>query len=353
MQPSTRELDIDIESLIETERSYITIYNEFGFQNFLSAKTPDDLDKELFSDKDGWKVEFLVSTSKDMVSKEVKVLIPIQDSFYHFFMDSLALLLRLHRQDPSLLFVLYIQRSRPSKSYEDFLVLMFNILDSITVKYKTISTLVGHNFAPVYEFDNYILIDENRNLYQSLSFVDINHMINLALQYSKTDKNSDTYSPVPFRKVYLTRGGKGSYLGPIAKDYKYYKDDLRMYEEEKLEKFFGDLGYEIVEPETKFDSIMEQINYMREVKSLVAVTCSGLMNMLFMQDNQTVIEIQVELVQVMGGSDPELIMPLQNLHSYYQSLSFVNKHTFISIPSDRDPDKVIEALSKDSLSYIL
>jgi len=31
----------------------------------------------------------------------------------------------------------------------------------------------------------------------------------------------------------------------------------------------------------------------------------------------------------------------------------MNEHTFISIPSDRDPDKVIRALTKDALSYVL
>jgi hypothetical protein len=351
MEPSTRELEIDLDRLIHREPAYITTFHEFG--NFIIADTAQNLEVEYFRDKNGSKTEFFVSTSRDMLSPEVKVLIPIEDTFYHFFIDSLPALLKIHKQDPGVLFVLYLQRARPNPSYEKFLALLFRILDSIDIKYKLISTVVGMDFAPTYKFDNYILIDQKINIHEILTFVDIEYAIDLAFKCARDDKWEGGEMAAPFRKVYLTRGGKGGDIGPIAESYEFYKDDLRMYEEEKLEKFFTDLGYEVIDPETKFDSIMEQMAYMREVKTLVAVTCSGLANMIFMQKGQTVIELQAELVQVVGAMDPDNIIPKQNLHNFYQPLSFMGGHTYIGVPSRRDPDVVIEKLSKDAISYLL
>ena len=346
MEPSTRKIEIDVENLIQRDTSYVTTLNDFG--DFIAAETPDKLETEYFKDKDGSKVEFFVSTSDDMVSEDIKVLMPISDKFYHFFIDSLTTLLKIHKQHPGVIFVLYINRSKPNPSYEDFLVLLFKVLDFMNVRYKVISTVPGMDFAPTYKFNNYVLIDSRINVHEMVTFIDVRYAIDLAIK-SAVDESEDVV--VPFRKVYLTRGGKGADIGPVADDYEFYRDDLRIYEEEKLEKFFSDLGYEIVEPETEFESIAHQIRYMREVKALVSATSSGLANMMFMQNNQTVIEIQVEIVQVFDNTIP--VVPVQSLHNYYQPLSFMGGHLHISIPSDRHPDKVIEVLTKDALSYIL
>ncbi len=352
MEPSTREIQIELDKLVQHDAAYVTIFHEFG--KFVVADTPEGLEAEYFKDKVGSKIEFFVSTSNEFISEETKVLLFIEDTFYHFFIDSLTGLLKFHRENPSALFVLYLQKARPNPAYEKFLPLLFRILDRANIRYKVVSTVVGMDFAPVYKMNNYVLIDQNINIHEMLTFVDIERAVYWSFKAARDDQWEEHEPTPPFRKVYLTRGGKGGDLGPIDKDYKYYKDDLRMYEEEKLEKFFSDLGYEIVEPETKFDSIMEQIMYMREVKTLVAVTCSGLANMIFMQPNQLVIELQAELVQVNGDySDAGMLVPKQNLHNFYQPLSFMGDHTYIGIPSRRDPDAVIDKLSKDAISYLL
>jgi hypothetical protein len=263
----------------------------------------------------------------------------------------------MYEDNPEYIFILYLQRARPNPSYDKFLALLVRILDSIGVIYKVISTIAGQNFAPVYKFNNYILVDNNFNLHKTLTFVDVQRAIALAFKYGRdAGELEDQPDPPPFRRVYLSRDGKSGRLGPIDTNYEFYKDDLRMNEEHKLQEFFSNLGYEIIDPETKFDSIMEQMFYMSEVKTLVAVTCSGLANMMFMQPGQLVVELQAELVQVNVHAsflDYGQIIPIQNLHNFYQPLSFMNGHTYISIPSNRDPDVVIEKLSKDAISYLL
>lgn len=364
MEASTRLMDLNLEELIQYDKSYITIFHEFGI--FLRAKTVEELQDANFKincirgeapDNENMAVprsEFFISTNEELNSEQVKVLVAVEDTFYHFFIDSLPIILKIHRQDPSVLFVLYLQRARPNPAYEKFLTLMFRILDGIDLKYKTISTIPGSDYANVYQMSNYVVIDTQMNIHEIVSFVDIKYAVDLAMRYCRDGAQEEYNLMPPYRKVYITRGGKGKDVGPIDKDYKYYKDDLRIYEEEKLEKFFSDLGYEILQPEVKFDSIMEQMRYMEEVKTLVSVTSSGLTNMIFMQSNQTIIELQAELVQVLDGPRADGgIIPKQNLHSFYQPLSFMNEHTYISIPSQRDPDKIIETLSQDSLSRIL
>jgi hypothetical protein len=351
MEQSTRKIRINTEELVERAPAYITTFHEFG--QFIVADSPQTLGHTVEGE-----VEFFISTSEEMLDYQVKVLIPVEETFYHFFMDSLPLLLKLYNQDPSLMFVLYLQKARPNPSYKKFLALLFRILDGMKIRYKTISTIVGFDYAPTYQFSNYIIVDnKNFNMHEYVTFVDIQYAVDIAFKYScDATELEGQPDPPPFRKVYLTRGGKGGDLGPIDRNYEFYKDDLRMYDEYKLEKFFSDRGYEVVEPETRFDSIMEQMVYMKEVKTLVAVTCSGLVNMIFMQPDQLVIELQAELVQVNVHAkylDSGEIIPIQNLHNFYQPLSFMGGHTYIGIPSNRDPDVVIEKLSKDAISYLL
>jgi len=338
MEPSTRKLFFEIEALMQTNEAYITTDNEGG--NFITANSVFDL-------TDMNKKDFLVSTSEEFVSEEPKVLIYIQEYFYHFFIDSLTSLLKLHNQHPSFHYVIYIQKSRPSETYDKFLTMLYKILSALGVTHTIIPTIADQRFAPVYKFKNYILIDSRINMRQT--FPDIAYAADMAIKCSKEDE-VDELEVEPYRRVYLTRGGAGKHIGFMPDNYEYYQDDIRMEDEWKLEQFFSDLGYEVINPEGKFESIAEQIRYMQEVKTLVSVTCSGLANMLFMKPNQLVIELQAELVQFIGY---ESNFPEQHLHNFYPPLSFIRGHKYLSIASNRDPDKVISDLTSGSFSYIL
>jgi capsular polysaccharide biosynthesis protein len=185
-----------------------------------------------------------------------------------------------------------------------------------------------------------------------MSFLDIKYMADIIIKHSKKYMNV-TDSVEPFRKLYISRGHAPSDLGPIVEGYPDYTDDKRMNDAWKLEEFFVSMGYDAFSPEKKFSSLMEQIVYMSEVKTLASITSSGLANMIFMQPNQTIIEIQAELVQVMRFDNDTVVYPRQRIHNYYSTLSFMPEHTHISIPSRRDPDKVIKTLTSGQLSYLI
>jgi len=351
MDPTTKNLKFEMASRVRKEPTYVTTTSYPTF--FFKGLNKKELINDFFTDKSTYKVDLLISTSKEMLDhQELKVLIIIADKFYHFFIDSLPLIFKLYQIDPKIRFVLYLQRASHNKEYEDFLVLLFKILDGEGVKYSVISTAANQDFAPVYLFNNYVLIDDKMlNLHSTISMVDIQYSTDLAVKYSKHHSVMETdYNSPPKRKVYLTRGGRGETVGPINEEYKYYQNDLRIHDEDKLEKFFSEKGYEILEPETKFKTLMEQIAYMRQVKTLVSVTSSGLTNMIFMQPKQTVVEIQVEIVQCGGDQEGGFT---QRLHPFYQVLSFMKEHTFISIPCDRDPDVVVETIAGDWVNRLV
>jgi hypothetical protein len=352
MEESTRKLRIDLENTYEPEECYITTHQIF--EEFSLAPSLKDLSLSLHNpdpvNMGSTELDFV--DTNEMISDEIKVLIYVQDTIYHFFIDSLTMILKIHKEHSNIKFVLYLQRARGTKGIDNFYELLFLILDGQGVNYTTVSTVPGKDYAPVYKFNNYVRIDRQVNIHHLMSFLDVEYMADIAIKYSRKYMNA-TESVEPFRKLYISRGNAPSDLGPIEEDYPDYRDDLRMNDALKLEEFFVSQGYEAFSPEKKFGSIMEQIVYMSEVKTLASITSSGLANMIFMRPNQTIIEVQAELVQVMRFEKDSYVYPKQQIHNYYSTLSFMRQHTHISIPSRRDPDKVIKTLTSGQLSYLI
>jgi len=92
---------------------------------------------------------------------------------------------------------------------------------------------------------------------------------------------------------------------------------------------------------------------MTEVKTLVSLTSSGLTNMIFMQTGQTVVEIQAEIVLHIHQEQSRQETLLQRLHPFYQVLSYMRDHVIVSVPSNRDPNKVIETLTSSRMVGVL
>jgi hypothetical protein len=358
MEESTRKLSVDLTNMVYKQESYITTHQLF--EEFSIANSLEDLAMCLHSPNSigtrGIELDFV--DTDEMISDETKVIMYVQDTIYHFFIDSLALILKIHKEHPGTQFVLYLQKARYSKSIDDFYKLLFIVLDGEGIKYKTVSTTSEKDYAPVYKFNNYVCIDRNvtvRNRWlrhHLISFLDVKHMADIVIKHSKKYMNV-AESVEPFRKLYISRESSPADLGPVVEGYPDYKDDKRMNDLWKLEEFFVSMGYDAFRPEKQFSSIMEQIVYMTEVKTLASITSSGLANMIFMQPNQTIIEIQAELVQAIRFDDDTYVYPEQRLHNHYSTLAFMQEHTYTSIPSRRDPDKVIQAITSGLVSYLI
>jgi hypothetical protein len=353
MEPSTRDLAFEFKHKVNKEESYITAHEASALFNSDTSlrKLSEALHGSDPANMSEAKLTFI--DTDEMISDEIKVLIDVQDTIYHFFIDSLTAILKIYKKSPDVKFILYVKKTGPGGGVSSFYELLFLILDGEGVNYTVVSPLPGESYAPIYKFNNYIIMDESvLDVRDALSFLDVEYMADLAVKYSR-ESTGAVDSAEPFRKLYISRVNASSELGPVVEGYSGYKDDLRMNDSWKLDKFFASMGYDVLVPEKHFGSIMEQITYMSEVKTLASITSSGLANMIFMQPSQTVIEMQAELVQVIRFDDHTAVTPLQKLHDYYSTLSFMRGHTYVGIPSRRDPDKVIKTLTSGSGSCLI
>jgi capsular polysaccharide biosynthesis protein len=121
----------------------------------------------------------------------------------------------------------------------------------------------------------------------------------------------------PYRKVYLSR-----LAGPNTPGH-------RIDNEEMLIKYFASIGFEHTD-QNHFANINDQIKFFYETKIVCGLTGSGLTNMLFMKDFQTVIEL-VSLMEFPGPNDLEPIK--EEIHDFYKMMAFDKKHTLINIPN--------------------
>lgn len=352
MEPSTRSTYFDLESRVRAEEAYITTYH--GSQKFTISDSIEGLEQQWNEGKNWEQCEFLVSSNENLVSPEVKILLHVSKTFYHFFIDSLPIIMKMHKEHPGARLILYIDKYEPNEGYDKILSFLFKLLDTMEVKYSTVPTCPGYQFAPVYKLNNFVVIDETVNIHNEVTLVDVRYAVDLIIDYLHASEKSSKVKklPEPTKKIYLTRGNLGVKLGDVSEDYVGYKDDIRMYDAYKLEEFFVENGYEIVHPESKFETLEEQILFMLEVKELAAITSSGLANVIFMQPNQNVIEIQAEVVQAktvyFDGPRPMVTLS-QGIHNFYPPLSFMRGATHTCIPTERDPEVAIIKLKETGL----
>lgn len=291
----------------------------------------------------------------ELVSETKKILFKVDDSFFHFFMDSLPVILKIHREHPEVLLVLYLQTARQTKLNDQLMELLQLILDGEGANYTFVKIAEGFDHSPILKVSNFSKADPYFSGNNFTSFVDVLNAVDTVIKYTNQVLGTRT-SPTVGKKIYLSSPPRYNWYLDVDGDPNYsgYLDDLRMYETEKLEDFFRELGYEIVDPTKDFDSLYEQIDYMMNVDVLVAVTCSGLANMIFMDPKKLVVEIQAEIVQNLPAPEEARgSRPMQGVHTMYSMLTFMKDHTLVSIPSHRNPDDVIKTIKTTKLLQLI
>lgn len=276
-----------------------------------------------------------------VVGPEKKFLITLQKNFFHALAETLVDIWREHKLNKNVLFVF------AEKDLEDYVniqnrgidsiySLFFELLDKNNVKYirADIGEKNGHSPdrpGSYLKINNFYYIERKQS---ANSPVELKEVVDLLL-----DMVVGADKPMPEKKVYLTR--KHADPGPspdgvVFPEHILFKDDRRLNDEEIVEQYFRNLGFEIIVPE-EFESFSEQIKYMSTVKTLVSVTSSGLLNTLFMQDGGLLVELLTPLYRNFGA------IPDKSIHSY-TFLSYLKKLTHVSIPHDRDPAEILAAI---------
>jgi hypothetical protein len=290
------------------------------FDAFLEA--PEGKDK-LPSDK-----EFFLSDVKKCVVK-------VRPQFFHVIYDVLGFVATELDRDPSIGFVFdFYHTGTISNEIQQVYDFLYKCLDSSNVRYSTIKSS-----ADTYvEIKNFYYPDTNTyTMYTTKKLIEF------------IRKAVPSFTSDPYKKVYLSRG-KAPNHNSLYKDvnldsappYVDFFDDVRLDDERKLEVYLESEGFEIVYPED-FNSLEDQIKFMSEVKVVASCTSAGLLNTLFMQDGQTMLEFQVPLVALKGDGTWD-----QSLHDFYHPVSYVMKHEYVSIPAMRSVDLIIDRLTNRS-----
>jgi hypothetical protein len=272
---------------------------------------------------------------------ELKAVVYVHDKFYHFFVESLPLILKLHKIDKKIKFILYIKMSEDINS-QPFLDVLFDVLKDLEVKYLVVNSTSKDKFFPACKISNFIRTDETVfNLHSELSLKDVEYAMSVL---KKKYLDVELESREPFRKIYLAMGSSAKEFGDVYTSDGSYGDDARMNDEHKLQEHFLAAGYEVFMSEEKFATIPEQIKYMSEVAVLASVSSSALTNSLFMKPGGQVIEIVAEVVVPSGVDDKGYVKTRQAIPAEYSPLSFLMGHTHLMIPTNRDADLAIKKL---------
>lgn len=343
MEASTRRIVFDFNRLIVKDSNYV-IHQKNSGGAFYIGPTFDDMVRTYRDETGDHNLEVDLNSDYDvgLDTDDLKALVYVSDRIYHFLVDTIPLILRIHNLYPGITFVLYPEKSSDDVDSNIFYKALFDFLDKLGSNYFVVKSVEGNQYSNVHKIRNFINTDRFKfDYHDALTLRNVEDGI-LAL---KRMYLGDYKTVEPFRKVYIKREYTYKRLGSVYQDDLSYPDDLRMHEEERVASFFASAGYEIVSPEKDFKTLAEQIKFMSEVKVLAAVSSSALANELFMEPGQRVIEIMAE-VCLPGPSGPDgLMRTIQKLPTEYPPLSFLMQHTHVSIPTPRDPTLAIQRLN--------
>lgn len=279
----------------------------------------------------------------DLCSSSKKLLIKVNSAFFHMMVDTLSVALNEVQRDPSVDVVFLVPSSEIALKIGSTDSVLSEFSRLLTSKYGTscVTQVVGPGDSVlVNNFD--CILDASGSMECLLNLVEFfidSDLVVVDLPYSE--------------KVYLSRRRTISnqdlpeelgrlYEDPsIRKKYEYTTND-RIDDEKLLEDYFSGLGYAIVCPED-FVSFSDQVRFFSRVRSLVSVTSAGLTNAIFMPAGSTLVELTTPLVVNHGDG-----LQVKAIHPFYQILSVLNGHTYISIPHDRVASSVVNRIDANS-----
>lgn len=212
------------------------------------------------------------------ISNREKFVFGIIDAPFHSMFDLFGNLINAINLNKDALFI--IENSilhRAPKIFAEF-------LDIFLKKHEIEYVFVGKEFEELLiKINNFAIVRDKAHLPVPMP------SNNIYEEFLYFIKNKNV---APHKKVYLSRK---KYDSDKELDLSSNKmigrvNGLRIDDEQKMEDFFKKMNFEIVYPED-FLTFEDQINYFYEVKTLVGITGTGLMNSIFMQPGSNILEL--------------------------------------------------------------
>lgn len=272
---------------------------------------------------------------KNFLSDKKKVFVSLATQPYHFFHDCLGHFLSMYEKEPDALYVFDLSAlHKRDEKYLSFFkkTLEDKNIDFVFVNLTQETVIYANNFYVQYNLDS--STNAGNNLYKF---------------FSSSIKNKNVE---PFRKIYISRSfiedrDFSTMVLPGAS----FTNDQRIDDEQLLENYLRDNGFEIIVPETSFNNFEEQINKFYEAKTVVSLTGSGLINIVWMQPKSTVVELATLMVLPLHFADEEnnIRHVEETIHHFFSALSLNKEHNYVAIPNaKRSAKNVIENIENNS-----
>jgi hypothetical protein len=275
-------------------------------------------------------IEAANATTINLINGKKKLVKSICYSFYHSIMDDFSEILYALEKYPDHDVVIDISDIYPALygpgSEWDF----FNVFVQTLKENGTNVSLVQLKSYDVIYMDNFKVV----------SFIyETGKKSNLIYEFFKQKVTDPDVKPT--KNVFVSRGELEPRDSVIAEGLS-FDNDCRMDDHKELEKYFANLGYDIIHAE-KFRSFQEQLDYFYSVKNIVSITGSGLTNAAFMQPGGSMFEIVTPLVVSVPPPDApkDITNPffVQEIHNFYKNLAYYQDHTFACV---QNPTRSVE-----------
>lgn len=266
----------------------------------------------------------------EMINDDIKIVIRVAQgaSFYHFIYDFLGTVVTC-----------------PKKRNQTFIFLMifndqlfnFNFIKKICDKHDI----------------KFIFINKTNANLKINNFYYTSYLNPIAC--AKTPTSENIYNAVvgfvekkPTKKVYISR----KYMESSYPDIELTEASTRNTDrhkridnEEEIENFFKSYNFEILYPENSFDSLEQQIDYFKDVKTLVGLTGAGLTNSVFMQPETNLVEIASPIIFYNRIYSTSIVDFSEAQHFFYSKIAFERKLFYYTVNNiEKKSNIVIERI---------
>jgi capsular polysaccharide biosynthesis protein len=235
-------------------------------------------------------------------------------SKYHHFLINLmmpALMVLEEVSHKGLHFVLCNLNMRPLG--ENFDNLLVELLEENNIRYT--------------EVDNSKFTYINAKNFIPINGADLDSGVPLLYNYFLSKYNVVTETPN--KKIYISRKN-------------YSSPDTRVDNEEILENYFIEKGFQIVYPED-IPTFKEQFELFNSCSTLAALSGSGLTSLMFLQENQKVVEILTEVMVGHTISDDLTVDIVYGIHDHYRYMALLKNHTYLAVLNSEKQAELIKA----------
>lgn len=181
------------------------------------------------------------------------------------------------------------------------------------------------------QVDNSEVTYLNAKNFIPINGADLDNGVPLLYNYLLNKYNMVTETPN--KKIYISRKNYSSH-------------DIRVDNEEALENYFTEKGFQIVYPED-IPTFKEQFELFNSCSILAALSGSGLTSLIFLQENQKVVEILTEVMVGFTMSDDETKVINYGIHDHYRYMSLLKNHTYLAVLNSEKQAELVKAKLDD------